>query len=188
MPTVRAEVPMASQLVLAHPDNYGKRVGRFDYDLIVQHCTDGRSRAMPVAEMFATKRDKASSAHFVNDQDGTIIQCVPLRYAAFHAHSVNSRSVGIENCARTPGELGPDDPGLPPSSALYLSNARLTAWLLVAAGLPPDRDHVKGHAEADPATTHTRCPEGCGWNWSYFMSLVKDEYAKIWTPPPPNVA
>jgi hypothetical protein len=57
MPTVRAEVPMASQLVLAHPDNYGKRVGRFDYDLIVQHCTDGRSRAMPVAEMFATKRD-----------------------------------------------------------------------------------------------------------------------------------
>jgi N-acetyl-anhydromuramyl-L-alanine amidase AmpD len=118
MPTVRAEVPMASQLVLAHPDNYGKRVGRFDYDLIVQHCTDGRSRAMPVAEMFATKRDKASSAHFVNDQDGTIIQCVPLRYAAFHAHSVNSRSVGIENCARTPGELGPDDPGLPPSSAL----------------------------------------------------------------------
>jgi hypothetical protein len=73
-------------------------------------------------------------------------------------------------------------------TAQYQASARLTAWLLVAAGLPPDRDHVKGHAEADPATTHTKCPEGCGWDWSYFMSLVKDEYAKIWTPPPPNVA
>lgn len=179
---------MASLFVPAHPSNYGFRKNRpveRPYDLVVIHCTDGRSRAMPVAEMFAKKRDKVNSAHFVVDQDGTIIQCVKLLLRAKHAGKANSRSVGVEHCARTPGEFErapynwAHDPGLPPSSAQYQASAKLVAWLLVAANLPADRQHVRGHAESDPDTTHTRCPDGCGWDWESYMAMVREEREKL---------
>lgn len=166
--------------VWAHPNNYGTRGIRTNYIEVTIHCTDGKSYARPVAEMWQDPNmKKKSSAHFVIDQDGTTLQCVPLRYAAYHAHDRNVFSVGIEHCARTPREFTKTDPGLPPSSAQYLASARLVAYLLVAAGLPPDRTHVRGHAESDKKTTHDRCPEGCGWNWDYYMTLVREEYAKL---------
>lgn len=174
---------MASRFVPAHSGNCGPRAGgRTTYDRVVIHCTDGRSRAMPVAEMFSKLNPdpkRRASAHFVVDQDGTIIQCVQLAMAAWHAHEMNARSVGIEHCARTPHELGADDPGLPPSSAQYAASARLVAYLLVAAGLPPTRQYVVGHAESDKKTTHDRCPEGCGWDWDGYMALVVEEHARM---------
>jgi N-acetyl-anhydromuramyl-L-alanine amidase AmpD len=151
---------------------------RQSFDLIVIHCTDGGPKAENTAAMFATpshvrRPPVASNAHFVVGQDGTVIQCVDLGAVAYHAHAANRRSVGIEHCARTPGELRADDPGLPPSLAQYMASARLVAWLCRAAGIPMDRDHILGHAEADPATTHTRCPLGCGWAWDRYLVMVQ---------------
>lgn len=184
------EVPVASRMILADRSNYGLRPATFHgYSEVVIHCTDGHEKAEPVAQMFAKPLagGKHAAAHFVTGQDGEVIQCVPLAFAAYHAHAANAYSVGVEHCARTPGELGKNDPGLPPSDALYAASARLVAYLLVAAHLPCDRDHVKGHAEADPSTTHTRCPDGCGWDWDRYMSMVKVEYDKL-SPPAPLVA
>jgi N-acetyl-anhydromuramyl-L-alanine amidase AmpD len=173
--------------VWAHPSNYRNRVvreGQPLYDYIVIHCTDGKSYARPIAEMWQDP-SHGTSAHFVIDQDGTTLQCVPLRFAAQHAHDMNSRSVGIEHCARTPGEFERPpynwtrDPGLPPSEAQYAASARLVAYLLVAGGLPPDRTHVVGHAEIDKKTTHDRCPEGCGWRWDHYMAMVADECRRL---------
>jgi N-acetyl-anhydromuramyl-L-alanine amidase AmpD len=180
------EVPMASKFVPAHPSNYGLRIGRAGlsiYEEITIHCTDGHSYALPVAEMFAknlkARGEPPRSSHFITDQDGSIIQCVPLRYAAYHAHTANSRSVGVEHCARTPGELGKNDPGLPPSSIMYEKSAELVAWLLAAAGLEASEKTVKGHNVADPNTKHTRCPDGCGWNWDLYRDLVYVARKKI---------
>jgi N-acetyl-anhydromuramyl-L-alanine amidase AmpD len=150
---------------------------RSTFSLIVIHCTDGGPKAENTAAMFATPKEHrdppiSSSAHFVVGQDGLVIQCVDLGDVAYHAHEANRRSVGIEHCARTPSELRRDDPGLPPSDALYRESARLVAWLCRAAGLPVDRDHILGHAEADPATSHRACPLGCGWSWDKYMLLV----------------
>ena len=170
-----AEIP-GVKMVLADSTNYRRRPAMFpSYTEITIHCTDGHAAAMPVAEMWR-EPDHGSSAHLVVGQDGTVLQCVPLRCAAYHAHSANAYTVGIEHCARTPGELGKDDPGLAPSDALYAASARVVAYLLVAAGLPADRAHVRGHAEADPETTHTRCPDGCGWDWTKYMAMVGAEY------------
>jgi len=189
------EVPAASRMILADRSNYLTRPPIFPgYDLIVIHCTDGHPAALGVAQMWQQPgaSGKHTSAHFVIGQDGEAIQCVPLAFAAQHAHNANAHSVGIEHCARTPGEwdkaLGHHDPGLPPSDALYAKSAELVAYLLVAAGLPCDRDHVKGHAEADPATTHTRCPDGCGWDWDAYMSRVRIAYEALGSPPAPLVA
>src|SRR4029434_2401733 len=37
--------------------------------------------------------------------------------------------------------------------------------------VPKDRTHILGHAEADPNTTHTACPNAV-WDWEYYMGLV----------------
>lgn len=170
-----AEVPGAS-FVPADPSNY--RAGeRNTYDLVVVHVTDGHADAQPVAEMWQ-QPGHGSSAHLVVGQGGEVLQCVPLRDVAWHAHAANERSVGVEHCARTRGELGPGDPGLAPSSVLYAASAQLVAYLLRAAGLPCDRAHAQGHAECDPATTHADCPTGA-WDWSVYWPMVLSAYAAL---------
>ena len=168
-----ADYPEASW-VPADPSNY-HAAHRISFSEIVIHCTDGHENAQPVAEMWQ-QPGHGSSANLVVGQAGEVIQCVALRDIAWHAHAANATSIGIEHCARTPGELGKDDPGLRPSDAQYSSSAKLVAWLCRYAGLQPSRDVIKGHAEADPATTHTLCPIGCGWDWDRYMPMVQQEY------------
>jgi N-acetyl-anhydromuramyl-L-alanine amidase AmpD len=172
-----AEIPGALW-VPAYPGNY--RVGRPDpWNLIVIHCTDGHGPARGTAEMFAGKLAHPASAHVIVGELGEAIQCVALGDTAFHAHSANARAVGIEHGARTPHELGPNDPGLRPSDALYGTSSRIVAWLLKQRGLTPSRDVIKGHAEADPTTTHSKCPTGCGWDWDRYMALVAAAFSAV---------
>jgi N-acetyl-anhydromuramyl-L-alanine amidase AmpD len=173
-----AEFP-ASILIPADPSNYGVASRKpVDVDHIVIHCTDGRGIAMRVAEMWQ-EAHHGSSAHFVIGQDGVIIQSVLTKDIAYHAHAANRRGIGIEHCARTPGELKPDDPGLPPSQVQLAASARLVAWLCVRCGLAPTRDVIVGHAEIDEVTTHRRCPTGCGWDWDSYIAQVQSEYESL---------
>lgn len=174
-----ADYPGA-QWVPADKSNY-RAAGRAGFSLVVIHCTDGRDKALPVAEMWQQPHH-GSSAHFVIGQDGTVIQCVRLGDIAWHAHEANSYSVGIEHSARTPKELSADDPGLPPSDEQYAASAQLVAWLCYQHGLSPTRTTILGHAEADKTTDHTLCPNGCGFNWASYMEIVAAEYAKLGEP------
>lgn len=132
---------------------------------IVMHCTSGGPNAHQTAAYFASGAEgRHASAHFVVGNDGVIVQCVRLADVAFHAHAANASTIGIENCAHMPG--------LPPSAAQYAASAQLVAWLCDLYGLPRDRAHIVGHAEADPSTTHTGCPTADGWQWDDFMPLV----------------
>lgn len=140
---------------------------------IVLHITDGHGIAEDTAEMFAIPGQRAS-AHFVVGQDGTTIQTVHLDDIAYHAHTANAYTVGIEHCARSPHELSTDDPGLPLSEPQIVASVRLVAWLCDRYGLPRDRAHIQGHAEADPTTTHTDCPTGVagGFPWERWTATV----------------
>ncbi len=192
MPTpttnTQAEIPFATW-VPAHPSNYHPRsaamIANGVYDLIIIHITSGHAKAMPVAEMWqkpAPPGHQGTSAHLVIDHDGSIIQAVPLRFAANHAHDANDRSIGIEHCAREPNEpsFPPGDPGLRPSDVQLQQSARLVAWLLKAAGKTPIRGvTIEGHAAADPKTTHTLCPDGAPWPWEKYMSMVMDAFNQI---------
>lgn len=169
-----ADYPQA-QWVPAHASNFRRGRPVAAPTLIVIHETDGHADAAPVAEMWQGA-NHGSSAHFVIGQDGTVIQCVALADTAWHAHEANGRSVGIEHSARTPGELGHDDPGLPPSDVQYQASARLVAWLCRELQLHPTRVAVLGHVEADKTTTHTLCPTGCGFDWQKYMTLVQAAY------------
>lgn len=178
-----AEVPNVVW-VPADPSNYRPRPQAQQggpYRLIVIHITSGHGDPYGTASMWQqpSHDGKHTSAHFVVGQDGTTLQCVPLVMAAQHAHDANAYSIGIEHCAREPRELGVSDPGLPPSAPQLRASARLVAYLLKAAGLPPTRDYVQGHAEADPKTTHTGCPDAAPWPWDDYMDMVAKEYGAI---------
>lgn len=161
----------------AHSSNF--RQGRSQHaSLIIIHCTDGHEHAQPVAEMWQEPQH-GSSAHFIVGQLGEVFQSVRLVDTAWHAHTVNGLSVGVEHCARTPRELGPNDPGLPPSDDQYEASAKLVAWLCVQLGVTPSRVCIMGHAEADANTTHSKCPNGCGWDWPRYMAAVAAEYQKV---------
>lgn len=171
--------------VPAHTDNYRPLdPKRQTFSLVLLHITSGHADPMGTARMFATPKTQrspkvASSAHFVVGQrpeaDEPVIQCVDLGDVALHAHAANAISVGVEHCAREEGEFGARDPGLPMTEAQYAKSARLVAWLCRLAGLPVDRAHIQGHAEADPKTTHTNCPTGVagGWDWDRYLALVR---------------
>jgi N-acetyl-anhydromuramyl-L-alanine amidase AmpD len=188
---VIAEVPNAI-FVPAHPNRFRQRpaapVGQSQYDLVVVHITSGHAEALGCASLWqqapAPRGMLGTSAHFVVGQDGQVIQCVYLRYAAQHAHVVNGRSVGVEHAVREPGEFGPNDPGMPPTPELYAASARLVAYLLRAAGLPVQKGTtIMGHAEADPQTTHTGCPDAGPWDWDRYLPLVQAAYDQLGTPP-----
>lgn len=151
----------------AHPSNY-RHAGRQTVQRVVIHATDGRSVPQHTAEMWQ-QPGHGSSAHFVIGQDGTVVQSVSVADIAWHAHAANALSVGIEHCARTPGELNATDAGLPASAVQLAASAKLTAWLCQRFGIAPSRSTIVGHHECDPETTHADCPTGAG--------IVLDDYA-----------
>jgi len=146
---------------------------------LVIHCTDGHGEIRNTAAMIARPLAKPTSFHFGVGQDGLIVQCVRVQDTAWHAHEANSYSIGIEHSARTPGELGANDPGLPPSDKLYDASAALAAWLCKAFNIPASRVGILGHAEADKTTTHTKCPLGCGWDWAGYITRVANALRAI---------
>ncbi len=154
------EYPLAAAFIQARGFHFdpGRHVRQ-----IVLHATDGHGSADRTAAYFASGAEgRNASAHFVIGQDATVIQCVKLADVAYHAHTANSSSIGIEHCARTPGEFGHDDPGMPPTTVQLQASAKLIAWLCARLEIPCDRAHVRGHREADPDTTHTGCPTSAG--------------------------
>ena len=146
--------------------------GRSTYRYVIVHATDGHGDPKAVAEMWQ-QAHHGSSAHFVVGQLGEVIQAVGLDAVAYHAHSANRSSVGIEHCCRTPGELGPHDLGLKPSPVQLAASAKLIAWLCQRAGLPVTRETVRGHAECDIVTTHTGCPTSAGLDIDALVELAR---------------
>jgi N-acetyl-anhydromuramyl-L-alanine amidase AmpD len=154
----------------AHQSNFRVRARRH-VQRIILHCTDGQPKA-EVAAKRLQKPNLGTSFHFVVGQDGEIVQCVSIMDDAWHAHGQNPVSVSVEHACRTPGELGKDDPGLPPTEVQLEAGAKLVAWLCVALGLEPSRATIQGHAEADPLTTHRGCPTSAGIDLDAYVARV----------------
>lgn len=146
---------------------------------IVIHITDGSSSIAGTISWFQNPQSGVS-AHYIIGQDGEVVQMVRDNNIAFHANSANGDSIGIEHCARSPGAFKSTDPGLYPTAIQYASSAALVNWLCTQYNIPIDRDHILGHAEADPNTTHRNCPNAV-WDWDYFMSMVTSATSQ---PPP----
>ena len=104
------------------------------------------------------------SAHYIVGQSGDIVQCVHDNDIAWHASAVNGDSLGIEHCASNVYHN-------PPVQAQYEASARLVCWLCNQYGIPLDRDHIVGHAEASPQDNHD-CPSAA-WDWDTYMQSAQ---------------
>jgi len=167
-PSQEATYPRLSRFV---PARYFTRPAQQRHiNRIVIHITAGGSNINGTIRWFQDPASKVS-AHYIVGQDGEVVQMVRDGDIAWHAHSANGDSIGIEHVARPRGGLSPNDPGLFPTQAQYCSSADLVRWLCYTYNVPIDRVHIQGHAEADPHTTHRGCPNAV-WDWERYMHLV----------------
>ncbi|MFT3770928.1 MAG: peptidoglycan recognition family protein [Minicystis sp.] len=168
------DYPGASRFVAAkffQTSNASRSIQR-----VVVHITDGSPRIDGTISWFqdpkaANGTYSKVSAHYVVGQDGEVVQMVRDNDVAYHAGSANADSIGIEHVARSPGAFGATDAGLSPTPAEYAASAALVRWICEEYGIPQDRNHILGHAQADPGTTHAGCPDAV-WDWAYFMNLI----------------
>lgn len=157
-----SEYPQASRFVPAAPGNYRVSGSQRTINRVVIHITDGAANINGTISWFQNPAAQVS-AHYVVGQDGEVVQMVMHNDVAWHAGRANSDSIGIEHVANTHG--------LRPTAAEYCASAALVRWLCDTYSIPIDRQHILGHSEADPRTTHTSCPNAV-WNWDYFMEMV----------------
>jgi hypothetical protein len=192
--TAPGEYPPMSW-VSAHPNNYivGRDGGSVKYVLI--HVTEGGywgtidwfSQANP---------SQASTQYVIQSSTGNITQMVSESNAAWHAgneyYSLNS--IGIEH----EGYL--NNPDYWYTDAMYRSSAQLVCAIAKRYSIPVDRQHIIGHYQVPdpymlPASTAPGTDQqvrdapsswggasnhydpgfaGSGWNWTYYMGLVRD--------------
>ncbi len=176
-PVREPETPLASR-VIASP-NYGARRGWTRPDMIVLHYT-GMDDAQAVARWLSNPDSKVS-AHYLVEEDGTVIQMVSEWHRAWHAgasfwageHDINSVSIGIE--IQNHGHEAPD--GLPPYPRVQMEAvAALCRDIAGRWSVPPDR--VLGHSDVAPG--RKRDPgEHFDWQW------LAEQGVGIWVPPAP---
>jgi hypothetical protein len=164
------QYPGSSRFVPAALVNYRSPSSPRSISRVVIHITDGgRNIAGPISwfenpnQINSRGETIHVSAHYVIGQDGEVVQMVNHEDIAWHAGRANGDSIGIEHVANTQG--------LVPTEAEYCASAGLVRWLCDQYGIPVDRDHIQGHAEADTRTTHKSCPNAV-WDWEYFMGMV----------------
>ncbi len=153
------------------PGKSGRKI-----DLIVLHITDGKAvdARQTARNVFASPPEfnpksgtwAKQSAHYVVGRDGTVVQCVRHDDIAHHANSANKNTIGIEHNARDPGDTTLTD-------IQYWRSAQLVVWLGQQLGIPMHRRFIRGHAEADPKTTHKDCPARA-LDWDTYMWAIAD--------------
>ncbi|MEH7505805.1 peptidoglycan recognition family protein [Neobacillus drentensis] len=168
-----AEYSLASRFV---PAKFYSEANSRTINRIVIHITDGGSNINGTVGWFQNPVNQDGtyrkvSAHYVVGQDGEVVQMVKNKDIAYHASSANPDSIGIEHVARASGAFGANDQGLMPTAVQYASSAALVRWLCEEYEIPMDREHILGHSEADPNTSHVQCPNAV-WDWDYFMEMV----------------
>ena len=135
---------------LAPSPNFGERRGGRGIDMIVLHYTGCPSAES--AELWMCSPESQVSAHYLVEEDGTIVQLVAEAARAWHAgvahwageDDVNSRSIGIE-IQNAGHECGAPPPY--PEAQMAAVEA-LVADIVRRHGIAPER--VVGHSDVAP--------------------------------------
>ena len=160
------DYPLATRFVRAA--SFSARPGGRTINRVVIHITDGGARIDGPISWFQNPESRVS-AHYIVGQDGEVVQMVRDNDIAWHANSANGDSIGIEHCARAPRPGS--DAGIFPTPVQYEASAALVSWLCEQYAIPMDREHILGHSEADPHTSHAACPNSV-WDWDYYMEIL----------------
>jgi N-acetylmuramoyl-L-alanine amidase CwlA len=144
---------------------------------IVLHTTVGSWQSAVAAFQ---NPNRGASAHYIVRLDGTVIQMVDEKDAAWHAgnYGVNLDSIGIEH------EDNGDYNGLR-TDALYEASANLIADISRRYGITITWNVIKLHKQVSDAPT--ACPDALNTNHIYDLVLAKLHPAPPVVVPPPAV-
>lgn len=149
----------------AHADNF--RRGRIaKVTTIVIHTTEGATAA-GAASWFARGGRAPSSAHYIVDVDGSIIQSVRESDTAYAAPNANANGIHVEHTGFS------NKTNFWANQAMMKASAKLVADICRRHKLPVTRVVIKGHHEI-PGNTHY--DPGSTWPWKQWFALVQ-EYA-----------
>jgi N-acetyl-anhydromuramyl-L-alanine amidase AmpD len=154
----------------AHADRYTVRSSRI-IDEIVLHITEGGTtkaamtakRAFGIPKYLHNGKWKVQASHYIVGQEGEVVQCVRHKDIAHHAGGANEYTIGIEHNTLS------SDTRL--TGKQYLSSAQLVVWLASHLGIRLNRHFIIGHSEADPGTSHSRCPNRV-LDWDTYMQAI----------------
>jgi N-acetylmuramoyl-L-alanine amidase len=176
-PLREPETPLASRVIPS--PNYGARRGWKRPDMILLHYT-GMGDAPSAARWLANPESRVS-AHYMIEDDGTVIQMVSEWHRAWHAGAsrwagetdINSVSIGIE--IHNHGHEAPD--GLPPYPRAQMEAvAALCRDIAARWSVPPER--LLGHSDVAPG--RKRDPgEHFDWHW------LAEQGLGVWVPAAP---
>ena len=136
----------------------------------------------------ALEKIAQTSIHYSVDQGGSIVQGVLEKDIAYHAPSVNSRSIGIEING---SDNLVEHPSCKPSMftpTLMNTLVQLVSEIAARHSIPIDRTHIKGHDDyysgntarrRDPGTVKARniaqVGHPSGWDWDVFIAALKNK-------------
>ncbi|MDF7816671.1 peptidoglycan recognition family protein [Runella sp. MFBS21] len=145
--------------------------------LIVLHVTGSHDQmpheAPPVGlsamNMFRSEHGN-TSAHYIIDRDGTIIQMVRERDTAHHATNYNRNSIGIEHVSRYDLLL---------TEIQFRKSVELVSSLCQKYSIPVSRNINNGIcAHGDLSKKKPHCGTG-SWNWERYLLEIQQRLATI---------
>lgn len=157
----------------AYSGNYtnASRPDSHPINKVIIHVTQGSWSS--AINWFKDSRAGVSAHYTVRSSDGFIGQSVQENDIAYHAGNwtYNQTSIGIEHEGYVSNSSWFTE-------SMYRSSARLTAYLCKKYRISIDRNHIMGHNEV-PGATHT--DPGQYWNWTKYMSYVKEAAGSSYT-------
>ncbi len=158
-----------------------RRSGNRQIRYIVIHITGGP--AMDERSAINQFLSGPSSAHYIVNRAGEIIQMVRESEIANHINNINSRqnleSIGIEHVNPWNSTMR-----VHPTLAQYRASANLVNFLCGRYGIAmthtptPHTPGIKGHIEAEPSSGHTTCPNPA-WDWPRYITMVRNSDASL---------
>ena len=144
-------------------------------EYVIIHITGGPS--MDEHGALQQFRNGPSSAHYIVNREGSILQMVREAHVANHVKALHSyanyHSIGIEH-------VNPwnEDDQLHPTDEQYNASARLVSHLCRKYSIPvvhstvPRTPGIRGHKEEQPDSGHVTCPNPA-WDWPRYIELVR---------------
>src|SRR5919107_3409572 len=158
----------------ASPSNYvaANRPNSEPIDTIILHVTQGSFAG--TISWFSSPKSRVCTHYTIRASDGFIAQSVREKDIARHAGnwSYNQTSIGIEHegYVENPTSF---------TEAMYLSSAKLVAYLVRKYRIPVDRQHIIGHNEVPNPNKPGRYGGASGhqdpgpyWNWNKYIGLI----------------
>lgn len=153
----------------AAPANYrvARRPESHAVDRVVIHVT--QEDFEDTVAVFRNPGRQVSAHYLVRSADGRVGQCVREKDIARHTGDPghDERSIAVEHEGRAHDARWF-------TAELYAASAALTAGVCARYAIPPDREHIVGHAEL-PGSVHT--DPGADWDWDGYLALIRTELA-----------